>query len=165
MTSETPSTVKTAAGAVYRKSDIAKAKVNVQDAAAQRQSPTGKEPKKKLQKKSQRNVEDQGENEDSWSEDDLLPQQQVPHPDKAKNEFQDNQTVVKSKDTETGGVLNLAVKRAKPSNARPLTKSTKIKSNGGKKDKKQSTQEASQNKLRMQPTANIKLESAHQDKQ
>ena len=87
MTSKTPSTVKTAAGAVYRKSDIAKAKVNVQDAAAQRQSPTGKETKKKLQKKSQRNVEDQGENEDSWSEDDLLPQQQVPHPDKAKNKF------------------------------------------------------------------------------
>ena len=47
VTSETPSTVKTAAGAVYRKSDIAKAKVNVQDAAAQRRSPTGEEPKKK----------------------------------------------------------------------------------------------------------------------
>ena len=50
VTSETPSTVKTAAGAIYRKSDITKAKVNVQDAAAHRQSPTGGEPKKKLQK-------------------------------------------------------------------------------------------------------------------
>ena len=44
VTSETPSTVKTAAGAIYRKSDIAKAKVNVQDKLDHRRSPTGEQP-------------------------------------------------------------------------------------------------------------------------
>ena len=102
VTSETPSTVKTAAGAIYRKSDIAKAKVNVLDEAAHCRSPTGEEPKNKLQKKSQRKIEDREEIEDSWSEDELLPQQQKPDPEEAKNKFQDNQTVVTSKDTEAG---------------------------------------------------------------
>ena len=106
MTSETPSTVKTAAGAVYWKSHNAKAKVNVQDAAAQRRSPTGEEPKKKLQNKTQRKVDDQKDKEDSWSEDEILPQQQVPDPEEAKNRYQDNQTVVTSKDTEAGGLWN-----------------------------------------------------------
>ena len=46
---ETPSTVKTAAGSIYRKSDIAKAKVVVQDKTNHRRSPTGEEPKKKQQ--------------------------------------------------------------------------------------------------------------------
>ena len=68
----------------------------------------------------------------------------MPDPDEAKKKFQDNQTVVTSKDTEAGGGLNLAVKRVKPNNAGPLTKSMKIKWNGGNKDKKQSTQGASQ---------------------
>ena len=70
----------------------------------------------------------------------------MPEPDKAKNRFQDNQTVVTSNDTEAGGGLNFAVKRAKPNNAGSLTKSTKTKWNGGKKDKKQSSQEAIRNK-------------------
>ena len=137
MTSETPSTTKTAAGTVYRKSDFAKAKVNVRDAAAQRRSSTGEDLKNKLQKNSQRKVEDQEAKEDSWSEDEILPQQQVPDSEEAKNRFQDKQTVVTSKDTEAGEGLNLAVKRAKPNNAGPLTKSTKTKWNEGKKDRKQ----------------------------
>ena len=69
VTSETQSTVKTAAGAIYRKSDIAKARVNIQDQKAYHRSPTGEEPKKKLQKKAQRKPEEQEEVEDSWSED------------------------------------------------------------------------------------------------
>ena len=105
ITSETPSTIKTAAGAVYRKIDIAKAKVNVQNAGAQRRSPTGKEPKTNLQKKSQRKINDQEEDGDSWIEEELLSQQQWPDTDKAKNRFQDNQTVVTSKDTDSVSVM------------------------------------------------------------
>ena len=44
--SETPSTVKTAAGAIYRKSDLAKAKVVVQDKLNHRRFPRGEKPKK-----------------------------------------------------------------------------------------------------------------------
>ena len=47
---ETPSTVKTAAGAVYRKSDIAKSKVSVPSTVSgseKKRSPTGEEPRSK----------------------------------------------------------------------------------------------------------------------
>ena len=54
--------------------------------------------------------------------------------------------MVTSKDTEAGGGLSLAVKKTKPNNAGPFTKSTKIKWSRGKKDKKQPTQETSRNK-------------------
>ena len=74
---ETPSTVKTAAGAIYRKSDIAKAKVVVQDKVNHRRSPTGEEPKKKQQKQSQRQSEEQEEAKDSGSDEDLLLEQQL----------------------------------------------------------------------------------------
>ena len=74
---ETPSTVKTAAGAIYRKSDIAKAKIVVQDKVNHRRSPTGEEPKKKQQKQSQRQSEEQEEAKDSGSDEDLLLEQQL----------------------------------------------------------------------------------------
>ena len=51
--SETPSTVKTAAGAVYRKSDIARSKLPVQsriEGSEKKRSPTGEEPRSKQQK-------------------------------------------------------------------------------------------------------------------
>ena len=64
-------------------------------------------------------------------------------PEKAKNKFQDNPTVVTSKDTIAGGDLNLAVERAKPNKAGPLTKPTKIKWGAGTKDKKQTIQKTS----------------------
>ena len=50
---ETPSTVKTAVGAVYRKSDIAKSRLLVQSTVSgseKKRSPTGKEPRSKKQK-------------------------------------------------------------------------------------------------------------------
>ena len=125
--SETPSTVKTTAGAIYRKSDIAKAKVDVQDKLDHRRSPTGEEPKKKQQKQSQRKSGEQEEFEDSGSDDDLLLQQRTLDPLEAKNKFQDSPTVVTSKDILQGGGLNLAVQRAKPNMAGPFTKPTKIK--------------------------------------
>ena len=51
--SETPSTIKTAAGAVYRKSDIARSKLPAQPKAhnsEKKRSPTGEEPRSKQQK-------------------------------------------------------------------------------------------------------------------
>ena len=115
----------TAAGAIYRKSDIAKARVNVQDQKAYLRSPTGEEPKKKQKKKAQRKPEEQEEVEDSWSEEEVLPPQKKLDPEEAKIQFQDSPTVVTSKDTVQGSGLNLAVERAKPNNAGPFSKPTK----------------------------------------
>ena len=146
VTSETPSTVKTAAGAIYRKNDIAKANVNVQNQANHRRSPTGEEPKKKQQKKSQRKSGEQEENEDNWSEDELLSQQLILDPEEARNKFQDSPTVVPSKDTMQGGGLILAVKRVKPNNAVTFTKPTKIKWGGGSNAKTQPIQKTARSK-------------------
>ena len=146
VTSETPSTVKTADGAIYRKNYIAKANVKVQDQADHRRSPTGEEPKKKQQKKSQRKSGEQDEIEDNWSEDELLSQQLILDPEEARNKFQDSPTVVPFKDTMQGGGLNLAVKRAKPNNAVPFTKPTKIKWGGRSKAKTQPIQKTARSK-------------------
>ena len=135
--SETPSTVKAAAGAIYRKSDIAKAKTVVQDKVNHRRSPTGEELKKKQQKQSQRQSEEQEEAEDSGSDEDLLLEQRTLDPVEAKRKFQDSPTVVTSKDILQGGGLNLVVKRAKRNMAGPFTKPSKIKGGGGTKDSKQ----------------------------
>ena len=127
---ETPSTVKTAAGSKYRKSDIAKAKVAVRDKNNHRRYPTGEEPKKKQQKQSQRQSDDQEEVENSGSEEDILLEQRSIDPVEAQRSFQDSPTVVTSKDILQGGGLNLAVKRAKPNMAGPFTKTSKSKDNG-----------------------------------
>ena len=122
---ETPSTIKTAAGSVYRKSDIAKVKVAIQDKekSNNRRSPTGEEPKKKQQRQSRRQSDEQDEAELSQSDEDLLLEQ----PGAAKEKFQDSPTVITSKDTLQGGGLNLAVRRAKPNLAGPFSKTTKAK--------------------------------------
>ena len=121
---ETPSTVKTAAGSIYRKSD----KNN------HRCSPTGEEPKKKQQKQPQRQPDDQEEADNSGSEEDLLLEQRSIDPVEAQQKFQDSPTVVTSKDILQGGGLNLAVKRAKPNMAAPFTKTSKPKGGTGAKD-------------------------------
>ena len=131
-----PFTVKTAAGAIYRKSDFAKAKVVVQDKLDHRRSPTGEEPRKKQQKQSKRKSGKLEEFQYSGSDEDLLLQQRTLDPVEAQNKFQNSPTVVTSKDTLQGGGLNLAVKRAKPNMAGPFTKPSKIKGGGGSKDLK-----------------------------
>ena len=122
---ETPSTIKTAAGSIYRKSDIAKVKVAVQDKekSNNRRSPTGEEPKKKQQRQSKRQSDEQDEAELSQSDEELLLEQ----PGAAKEKFQDSPTVITSKDTLQGGGLNLAVRRAKPNLAGPFSNTTKAK--------------------------------------
>ena len=137
VTSETPFTVKTAAGAIYRKSDIAKGQ------CTGRSGPLSVSDRGRTQKEATKKIEDRNK---SRKKDELLPQQQKPDPEEAKNKFQGNQTVVTSEDTEAGDGLNLAVKRGKPNNSGPLTKPTKLKWSGEKKDKKQSIQETSRKK-------------------
>ena len=132
---ETPSTVKTSAGSIYRKSDIAKAKVAVQDKNNHRRSPTGEEPKKKQQKQSQRQSDDQEDDENSGSEEDLLLEQRSIDPVEAQQKFQDCPTVVTAKDILQGGGLNLAVKRAKPNMAGPFTKTSKSEGSTSEKTK------------------------------
>ena len=95
---------------------------------------------------SQRKSGEQEEVEDNWSDDELLSQQLILDPEEARNKFQDSPTVFTSKDTMQGGGLNLAVKRAKPNNAGPFTKPTKIKWGGGSKDKTQPIQKTARNK-------------------
>ena len=119
---ETPSTVKTAAGAVYRKNDIAKSKVPsalAMKGSDQKRSPTGEEPRSKLQKTARKKAVESESNDE-----DANPNQReyrtVPNEDiTTKERFQSIPTIVTSRDTEAGGGLNLAVKKAKPNNAGP----------------------------------------------
>ena len=133
---ETPSTVKTAVGSIYRKSDIAKVKVAVQDKdnSNNRRSPTGEEPKKKQQKQSKRQSDEQDEAENSGFDEELLLEQRIIDPSEAKRKFQDSPTVVTSKDTIQGGGLNLAVRRAKPDLAGPFSRTPKTKGDTSSKD-------------------------------
>ena len=110
---DSPKTVTTAAGAVYRKSDLVmipssptKIPKDAKDGTTQKEiakSPS-EEPKSKHQKKDDELLEDTISEEEDWN----LPSEQI------KDLFQDSETVVTSWDTPVGGGLNLAIKRAKP---------------------------------------------------
>ena len=114
---DSPKTVTTAAGAVYRKSDlvtipssptkIPKDGTNQKEKA---KSPL-EEPKNKHQKKDDELFEDTISEEEEWN----IPREQV------QDLFQDSETVVTSRDTPVGGGLNLAIKRAKPNLGGPKT--------------------------------------------
>ena len=127
--SETPSTVKTAAGAVYRKSDIAKSRLPVQsnvEGSAKQRSPTGEEPRSKQQKTvtqykdmdsesaEEHDINDQGQRDQVLNEDSRI-----------VDKFQNSPIIVMSKDTETGGGLNLGGKRNKPNRAGQLVQNPK----------------------------------------
>ena len=138
---ETPSTVKTAAGSIYRKSDVAKVKVAVPDKEKgnNRRSPTGEEPKSKQQRQSKRQANEQDEAEISQSDEELLLEQQSIDPSNAKLQFQDSPSVVTSKDILQGGGLNLAVRRAKPNLAGPFVSKPKTKVGINPKNVQQNT--------------------------
>ena len=114
VTSQTPSTVKTANGAVYRKSDIAQAKIKsplLSQSTRNTKSSKGEQVKNKLGGKNVRLQETLDlENEDSYKK--------KTGDTKATERFQESPVRVTSRDTESGG-LNLAVKRAKPNNGGP----------------------------------------------
>ena len=142
---ETPHTVKTAAGAIYRKSDIAQTKINTSDMRDKspkkeqsRQSPHGDEPKSKSKKK-------EGGSRKKNSDSEEMPDiQKRSNLENAVEFYQDSQQNVTSKELEVNGGLNLGVKRAKPKNAGPVRGNAggSEPKGVGKKDKKSTCQEA-----------------------
>ena len=136
--------MKTATEAVYRKSDIAKAKVVISEPQEKsiKKVNTATNPKRNQRKKE---VDIQPESSDS---DDLRDSPELSKSKNMETPFQDSQFYVTSKDTEINGGLNLAGKRAKPNNAGPVLENSKNSGNKGAKQgtKKQTGQEARKKK-------------------
>ena len=93
---ETNSTVKTSAGSIYRKSDMAQAKISLQQNA--RKSPSA-EPQSKLQRISSPEILD-----DVDSDEELRRQVELGDVVNQIDRFQQSQTIITSEDTESGGV-------------------------------------------------------------
>ena len=113
--SETDSTIKTSKGSIYRKWDIAQLKtVLTQESQRSASKSPSAEPTTKFKRIiSPELLEDLG------SDEELERDMKVADVMNPIDRFQKSQTVVTSKDTEAGGGLNLAIKRAKPNLAGP----------------------------------------------
>ena len=120
--SETPHTIKTAEGAVYRKTGIAQSKMDISDTRDKspkkdqsRRSPHGDEPKSKSTKK------EGGSRKKSSDSEEMPEMHKRSNWESTVEFFQDsNENVTSSKDLEVNGGLNLAIKRIKPNNAVPI---------------------------------------------
>ena len=113
--SEADSTIKTSAGSIYRISDIAQSKaVLTQENQRNSSKSPSLEPTKKFKRISPPELL-----EELGSEDELQGEMEIADAMNPTERFQKSQTIVTSKDTEAGGGLNLAVKRAKPNLAGP----------------------------------------------
>ena len=112
---ETDSTIKTTTGSTYRKSDIAQTRTSLthEKQRSESKSPSA-EPTKKFQMVSSPEVL-----EDIGSDDELLRAMELADSVNPVDQFQQSQTIVTSKDTDAGGGLNLAIKKAKPNMAGP----------------------------------------------
>ena len=147
--SETLHAVKSAAGAVYRKSDIAKAKIDISDTRDKspkkeqsRQNPQEDEPRSKSKKK-------EGGSRKKTNDSEEMPEiQKRSNLENAVELYQNSQQKVTSKELEVNGGLNLAVKRAKTNNAGPVMGGEGgVESKGvGKKEKKPPCPEARKQK-------------------
>ena len=125
---ETPSTIKTAAGAVYRKSDIARSKLQTQPKARsseKKRSPTGEEPRSKQQKTVSYHEDLDSESAEEHDAKDQGPTDQEIEDNRLMDKFQNSPNVVTSKETKTGGGLNLGGKRVKPNRAGTLVQSAR----------------------------------------
>ena len=112
--SETPSTVKTAAGAVYRKSDIARSKLPVQpriEGSEKKRSPTGEEPRSKQQETVTQDEDGDSESAEEHDVKDQGPRDQEIEDSWLVDKFQNSLSIVTSKDTKTGGGINLGGKK------------------------------------------------------
>ena len=126
--SATPSTIKTAAGAVYRKSDIARSKLSTQPkaySAEKKRSPTGEEPRSKQQKTGTLPVQEDSDSAEEHDAKDRGLQDENLEDSQLKEKFQNSPSVVTSRDTRTGGGLNLGGKREKPNRAGPIVQNKK----------------------------------------
>ena len=146
---ETPHTVRTAAGAIYRKSEIAESKTDTGDLRDKspkkdqsRRSPHGDEPKSKTKKK------ESGSRKKNSDSEEMPEIQTRSNLENAAELDQDSQQNVTSKEIEVKGGLNLAVKRAKPNNAGPVlgNASGSEPKGAGEKDKKPTCQEGRKQK-------------------
>ena len=114
---DSPKTVTTAAGAVYKKSDLVKLQgsptKSLKEGTNQKEKAKSplEEPKSKHQKKDDELFEDTISEEEDWN----ISSEQT------KDLFQNSETVVTSRATPVGGGLNLAMKRAKPNLGGPKT--------------------------------------------
>ena len=113
--SETDSTIKTSAGSIYRKSDIAQSKTVL---TQENQRSTSKSPSSEPTKKFKR-ISSPELLEEMESEDELQGEMEIADAMNPIERFQKSQTIVTSRDTEARGGLNLAIKRAKPNLAGP----------------------------------------------
>ena len=146
---ETPHTVKTAAVAVYRKSDIARAKIDTNDTRNKspkkehsRRNPHADEPRSKSKKK------EGGSKKKTNDSDEMTELQQRSNLEKTVEFYQISQQNVTSKELEVNGGLDLAVRRAKPNNACPVSgiKESVESKGAGKKEKKPTGQESGKQK-------------------
>ena len=121
--------VKTAAGAVYRKSDIAKSRLPVQsnvEGSDKKRSPTAEEPRRKQQKTVTQYEDIDSESADEHDINDQGPRDQVLNKDsQIVDKFQNSPIIVTSKETEMGDGLNIGGKRNKPNRAGPLVQNQK----------------------------------------
>ena len=131
--SETDSTIKTSAGSIYRKSDIAQSKTVL---TQENQRSTSKSPSSEPTKKFKR-ISSPELLEEMESEDELQGEMEIADAMNPIERFQKSQTIVTSRDTEAGGGLNLAVKRAKPNLAGPKPNTEEININKPEKSGKE----------------------------
>ena len=106
--SEKASTVKTAAGAVYQKSDIGRSKLPVQsriEGSEKKRSSTGEEPRSKQQKTLTQDEDDDSESAEEHDVKDQGPRDQEIENSRLVDKFQNSPSIVTSKDTKTGGAL------------------------------------------------------------
>ena len=137
--SETDSTIKTSTGSIYRKSDIAQSKTVL---TQENQQSTSKSPSVEPTKKFKR-ISSPELLEELGSDEELKEEMEIADAMNPIERFQKSQTIVTSKDTEAGGGLNLAVKRAKPNLAGPKSS---IEENDTKKSEKNGKEKKNRNK-------------------
>ena len=120
---ESPKTITTAAGAVYRKSYLAKATTPLKNKPKEGTSQKEKvkssleEPKRKHQNKNaEQDKESESEEEDK-----------NPFDEQTKDLFQNSDSIVTSRETPTGWGLNLAVMRTKPNQSGPVMGGLRLK--------------------------------------
>ena len=157
--SETESTIKTSAGSIYRKSDIAQSKTVL---TQEKQRSTSKSPSSEPTKKFKR-VSSPELLEELESEDELQGEMEIANEMNPTERFQKSQTIVTSKDTEAGGGLNLAIKRAKPNLAGPKSAeetNTNKPEKSGKEKKSRSKQQQGTNANQTATAVNSEQEQA-----
>ena len=153
---ETDSTIKRSTGSIYRKSDIAQSKTVL---TQEKQRSTSKSPSVEPTKKFKR-ISSPELLEELGSDEELQEEMEIADAMNSIERFQKSQAIVTSKDTEAGGGLNLAVKRAKPNLAGPKSS---IEENDTKKSEKNGKEKKNRNKLQQGTSQNATAVNPEQE--